>query len=516
MMANTKNITRKGLSAAKYTVIFRILAQGVSLFATVFLVRLLSEHDYGIYNLLYSVISLLAMVFSFGLANTLQRYMPEYYSRGEYRIAHNLYLISSLIRLFSNVVVLALVLLFWGHLAPVFKLTAYKNYFLLFTLIILLHTQRGLLETCLNSYFLQKYSQGLSVIFIIIKGLGYGVALLLKFDLWFVLIVDLLAYLVVFSALQIVYWKQIPKNGGDLARFVGQERKRVVRYALFYNFNDAGVGLLDVNIDNFFLAMYLDPVAVGAYAFCQRLTKTIGRVMPINYLQSVIRPLFFTAGENTDIKRISRNFQLLTKGISLFQLPVFCFLLFFGSEMINVLFDGKFIDYFPIFMGVYAFAVLNAFQLPVGLVAQLRERADIMLYSKIFAIYNLVADIVLIKFWGIWGAVLATGSATLGKNLFVWFFVRREANFLGMRPFFVRLSCYWLLLCLLAWICTLYFSTDISRLFAGIIVFIVGFCFQFRFIYLLEGEKRLLSKLASVSPKVKFIIKWSGVLRPST
>ena len=101
-----KKLTRKGLSATKYTLVFRIMAQAVGIAVTIFLVRVLSEHDYGVYNLLYSLIALIGVVFSFGIGNTLQRYIPEYYSKGEFRIANNLYRATSIIRLFSNVVIL--------------------------------------------------------------------------------------------------------------------------------------------------------------------------------------------------------------------------------------------------------------------------------------------------------------------------------------------------------------------------------------------------------------------------
>ncbi|MBT9439494.1 MAG: oligosaccharide flippase family protein, partial [Desulfobacterales bacterium] len=63
---NKDQIVKKSLSATKYTVVFRVLSQATSLVVTVLLVRALSEHDYGIYNLLYSVIGLLGMVASFG------------------------------------------------------------------------------------------------------------------------------------------------------------------------------------------------------------------------------------------------------------------------------------------------------------------------------------------------------------------------------------------------------------------------------------------------------------------
>ena len=238
--SNRLSLISKGLEATKFTVIYRLLAQGIGVFATIFLVRALTEYDYGIYNLLYSLIAFMGMFFSFGIANTLQRYIPEYYHKGEYEIAHRLYRVASLIRLISNVVVLGVILLLWEYLAPLLKIHQYKDFFLLFCLIILLHLQWGILETCLNSYFLQKYSQGISTVFTLVKGIGYAAALWLSWDLWYILIIDCISYFIVFTSLEIVYLKKIPKTGGQHHRFTISERKRVFRYALFYNFNDAG------------------------------------------------------------------------------------------------------------------------------------------------------------------------------------------------------------------------------------------------------------------------------------
>lgn len=512
MEKENKNITSKSLTAAKFTVFFRVLAQGISLAATVLLVRALSEHDYGVYNLLYSVIAMLGMVFSLGIANTLQRYMPEYYSKGEFRIAHNLYKTASLIRLFSNVAVLGLALIFWEQLAPYLKITAYKHYFMIFTLIILLHMQRGILETCLSSHFLHKYSQGLSVVFIIIKGIGYLAAFLFERDLWFVLAADLTAYLIIFILLNIVYYKKVPMDGGEFKKFTQEERKRVTRYSLFYNFNDAGVGLLDVNIDNFIIAMYLNPVAIGAYSFCNRITKMINSVMPVTYLVDVLRPAFFASGNVYDTKKLNRNFQLLIKLIWLFQFPVFCFLLIFAEEIINLLFGGKFLEYSNVLKGVYLFSILMSFYMPLGLIAQLKERADIILYSKIFGVYNLLADIILIQFFGIWGAVIATGTANFAKNIFIWLFFKKEASFRGTGPFLLRLILLWFGYSGLIYSLKMVITDELIFLAIGIALAIIVFYLQFRFIHLAEVEKQMLQKLAYENKKFKRFAKWSKII----
>jgi O-antigen/teichoic acid export membrane protein len=512
MEKESRDITRKSLTAVKFTVIFRVLAQGVSLAVTVLLVRVLSEHDYGVYNLLYSVVAMLGMVFSFGIANTIQRYMPEYYSKGEFRIAHNLYKTASLIRLFSNVAVLGLALIFWEQLAPYLKITEYKYYFMFFILVILLHMQRGILETCLSSHFLHKYSQGLSVVFIFIKGIGYSAAFLLKKDLWFVLSVDLIAYLVVFILLNIVYYNKVPLDGGAFKGFTQEERKRVVRYAMFYNFNDAGVGLLDVNIDNFIIAMYLNPIAIGAYSFCNRITKMINNVMPVNYLIDVIRPAFFSSINKDDTSKSNRNFQLLLKLIWLFQLPFFCLLCFFAEEMIFFLFDGKFIAYSKVLIAIYLFNIFGSFYLPLGLIAQIKERADVILYSKFFGIYNLIADIILIKFFGIWGAVFATGTATLAKNFFIWSFFKKEASFRGLEPFMLRIFVIWTGCFAFIYGLKMAITNTLVVLPIAIISVTITFFFQFRFIPLTETEKELLQRLAFESKKLKRILHWTKIL----
>ena len=123
---------KKIIDASKYTIKFRVLYQGTSLIAVTLLVRALSEHEYGIYNLLYSVIGFMGIVASLGISNTLQRYIPEYYSNGEYKIANNLYKIAAFIRLLSNLLILGFLLVLWDLIAPFIKIAAYKQYFMLF------------------------------------------------------------------------------------------------------------------------------------------------------------------------------------------------------------------------------------------------------------------------------------------------------------------------------------------------------------------------------------------------
>ena len=50
-MTSKSDIKQKGLSAAKYTVVFKGLSQFMLILVNVLIVRALSERSYGVYNL---------------------------------------------------------------------------------------------------------------------------------------------------------------------------------------------------------------------------------------------------------------------------------------------------------------------------------------------------------------------------------------------------------------------------------------------------------------------------------
>jgi O-antigen/teichoic acid export membrane protein len=507
---NQSNIKKKSLKAAKYTIIYKPFGQLAATLGTIFLVRSLSESDFGIYNIFYSMISLLGMVASFGIGNTLQRFIPEYYSRGEFKIAHQLYKISSLIRLVINVLVLGLALALWKFLGPLLKIEQYQNYFMLFTLVIILHLQKGLLQTCLNAFFLQKYTQGFMLVFLVLKAIGYGAAIFYDSNLILILLIDLVAYIVAFILLQRIYHKKVNRIEGSLTIFKKAEWQRLLKYSLFYNFNDVGTGILNTNFDNFVIVSYLNPIAVGAYGFCQRITKMVNRLLPVTYFMDILQPAFFSVAANADNKKVNNYFQFLFKIVFIFYIPVFIFFILCSKEVIMVLFNGKFIEYSNVLLLVLLFTMINEIYIPIGLIAQLRERADAIFYSKIFAIYNLIADIILIKYIGIWGAVLATGTALLGKNLFLWYFIRDLGPIKGLERFIIFSILWWgaitgSLFAMKPFILN-------SYILMGIMAFIIliAFIIQFKFNIFNDAEKRIISGF-SQNPKLKWIIKLAGI-----
>ena len=170
-------------------------------------------------------------------------------------------------RLGLNIVVLAIILLAWNAISPVFKLTAYKADFELFTFLVLVHFQLNVLQLTLASHMLHRFSVGAMSILSGAKLAYVALTVLHGMTLRNVIFADTLAYVLAYVCLKGAHLRYCGVPAGTPAfRPSASERRRLTRYAFYNNFNDAGTLVLSSQSDNF-MAWFLDPIAVGAYSF---------------------------------------------------------------------------------------------------------------------------------------------------------------------------------------------------------------------------------------------------------
>ena len=84
-----------------------------------------------------------------------------------------------------------------------------------------------------------------------------------------------------------------------------------MRYGLFNNFNDAGTLFLDSRIDNFFIAAFMNSVAVGIYSFYMRLNEMAINVLPGRLFDNIIQPMFFAVKPAEADERLPQYFTFL-------------------------------------------------------------------------------------------------------------------------------------------------------------------------------------------------------------
>jgi len=411
------------------TITYRILSQLTTVVGYVVLVRAMSKSDFGVYNLLYSFIPLVGTVASLGLEQTLRRFQPEYLRQDNLAAATWLVKRVARARLATNCVILVVLLLTWNLIAPRFDLGPYRIEFEILCILVILHFQSQILQLSMASHMLHRYSVGSIAMLSFGKLLWYsGLAAAGALSLRSALLADTIAYAFVYAFLRIAYQRHCAANTpAEVFRPSPAERKRLIKYAAYNNFNDAGTLFLDSRTDNFFIAAFMNTVSVGIYAFYMRLNEMANNILPVRLFENIIQPMFFAVDPKDADFRLPQYFTFLLNTNLLLQWPIVAFTVVYHSEIVRVVFGGKFIEYAWLLPIVLAFSTINCFATPVSLVAQYEEKAHVLLLSKIFAGYNVVAMLLLIPYLGLYGAAIASGSAQALKNFYVWWHVRQRA-----------------------------------------------------------------------------------------
>jgi O-antigen/teichoic acid export membrane protein len=236
---------------------------------------------------------------------------------------------------------------------------------------------------------------------------------------------------------------------------------------LFNNFNDAGTLVLSSKSDNLFIAAIIDPISVGIYAFYTRLSEMAQQLLPVRLFENVVQPLFFAVPSVHADEKVPRYFTLLLNTSLLMQWPILAYSIAYHVEIVRVVFGGKFVEQAWLLPVVLGFATLNVIAIPVTLVAQYEEKAGIILLSKAFAIYNVMALVVLLPVIGIVGAVISSGSAQAMKNGFIWWHVRNRARWSNARQALISSVTLWGLVVLA---CNLIREAWVASAFANLLI----------------------------------------------
>ncbi|MCC6170870.1 MAG: lipopolysaccharide biosynthesis protein [Gammaproteobacteria bacterium] len=431
-----------------HTAVFRFASQASTLASYVVLVRAMSEHDFGVFNLLYAIIPVVSTIASLGIEQTLRRFEPVYLRAGEPRLAHKLVRIASRLRFATNLVFLLAIFALWSWLGPVFRIGPYRAEFVLFSVILLLHFQTGVLAISLSSHMLHRYSIGMTVVLSVAKLLAYSALYSTgQLTLMTAIGADCVAYGLMYAGLGIAHRRHCRPLEVALdethAVLPEDDRRRIVRYGLFNNFNDSGTLFLSSHADNFFVAAFLSPAAVGAYAFYSRINEMAEQLLPTRQFSSVMLPMIFAVKPDEAPDKLPRYFTFLVNVSLCVHLPILAFFAVYHRELVEFVFAGKFAQHSALLPVITAFAVFGAVSESATIVAQYHERAGIILLSKVFAVANVIGLMVMVPLAGIQGAAISTGTSIALKNVFIWWHVRRSARWRNWRPALVSAALVW-------------------------------------------------------------------------
>jgi O-antigen/teichoic acid export membrane protein len=429
-----------------HTVGFRFLSQAATVLSFVLLVRGLSEQDMGIYSLLYSVIPVIGTLASLGLDQVLKRYQPEYLQAGNRAAAAWLLRTVVRLRFVLNLLLIGVLVLIWDSVAPLFHLEDHLSDFGLFSIVILLYFQTLLLQSGLAAYMLQTYSVGSVAALAIGKLLAYFVVTrYFDFTLQAAIVADTVAYTLAWLVLAGAWLGHCRPTQAERAyRPDPAERKRLTRYGLASNFNESSSLLLYVQTDNFFIAALMNPLAVGAYSFYARIQEMTSNLIPTRLFENVVSPVIYSTPRELAPQRLPRYFTFLINISMVVQWPLMAYSIVYHREIVQLVFDGKFIDHSALMPLVLAFAwTNNVLSTPVTMLALYAENATLILKSQLFGLYQVAAMFALVPVFGLFGAAIATGTMHLLRNLWVWKRVGPTANWMNFGAAWVQGLAIW-------------------------------------------------------------------------
>lgn len=409
---------------ATYLFLQKLITPLINFALTIYIIKKLTIADYGIYNLLYAIISYMALYSSMGLLNVFQRYVPEYNTRQEYAKVKSLFNSGFIIRLILSVIFILILISFGDLTSSFFKAENLNNYIELFALGIILFLEVQIVEVTLGSLLLNKsimlsymittiFRAGLIYIFLE-KNMGLtGLFLAETIYYGLLLLLQMFFYYINFSSKHSSSDKTLPF-------------KRLLRYSGFSYLDEMGWTILDVKTDFFVISTFLGPTMVGLYAFANQVIESVAKLMPDKMIRTLIRTVFFSKfSEHNDVQQLNRHFNLLIKIIAFISFPLFFSVLALGDKLINYFYDTKYLPALNLLWIFSWFLLIISFQFPLQLVVQAVERVEITFYSKIFSIYNLIAEILVIKTFGLPGVALITCSARLFQSLFIFYRIRK-------------------------------------------------------------------------------------------
>ena len=410
---------------AKYVLLQNISTPLINLLIAIYIIKKLSIAEYGIYSLLYALISYLALFSSMGLLNVLQRYIPEYSRKKHYSSIKKLFQYSLTIRLVLAVIFICLLLIFKNPINQLFKINNFDEYLKVFIIGIVLFLEIQVIEATLSSlllnksimisYILATFVRAAVTYFFLERNLGL-IGLLYAETIFYgtLLISQLISYHTRFSV-------KFPATPEKLPM------RRLFRYSGFSYFDEIGWTILDVKTDFFIISTFLGPTMVGLYGFANQFVESISKVMPFKILRPLIRSIFFFKfTENNKASQLNQHFNFLVKLIAFISFPVFMAVMVIGEKIIIFLFDPKYLPALPLLWIFTGFMLIISFQFPLQLVVQAVEKVEITFYSKIFSIYNLIGDILIIRIFGIIGVALVTCSARLFQFIFVLYYIKKH------------------------------------------------------------------------------------------
>ncbi len=416
---------QKGFLESIYNIVGTIGSAGLLFLIQLLIIKNLSVEDYGIYNILISIVTVGYFVCNLGIESVIERYIPEFIEKNNYYVIKRIIKNGIKITLVSSIIVSASLILLGNLISDIIKAGGIETYFIYIGIILILNIEIKVLESVLNAYIEQK-SRNLFKFFAYTTYLGliyyfFCLGLGLWGALYSMIIANLLLFMLFLLKVKILVFSK--KTVGEKEKIFG----KVSKYGWFMYLSGLGDIIFQLTTDVFIISYFLGSYFVGIYSFAYTFTRYMFYFLPPVVAFSIILPIIIRQ-YTKDKSILPAFFKLHNKLIAFFSIPLCLGGIILSEKIIILIFGSKYLPGIDVFNIYMIFFLIWSFGYPLYILIRVLEKPKIVFYSRIFIIYNLAADIILVPIFGIIGAAVATGTSIVFVILYQFIFIKKHVK----------------------------------------------------------------------------------------
>lgn len=421
------------ISNISWLIVGTLLSNIISIFVSIFIIRKLPVEDFGIYSLFLGSLAFFSLFSVTGILVALRRFIPELIKKKYFQYLKNLIVKAYSFGGLLSFICIVIVFFFKNEIGDLLKINKFDVYYTIFAINIFLYLQNSLSSIILISMYQQKILQIAGLLSMIVRGALYAI-FLSQINIELIFIIE--AVSVAVKAVLEIYFAIRAAQGyskGENIPIPDAERtanrKRFKRYALLSTTNEMGTSVLSEVSDYYFISAYLGPHALGLYAYPNKILKLIFHWVPISSINNVVRPFFIGKyySENENLDYLSRVFNFFLKVVTLIYGAICAVVIGYQSLINIVLFKAKYSETETLLIVILSFFLLRSMEHPVNTVMEITEKIQYNVYSKMFAVFNVLTTLFVLNYtnWSLIGVAVSTGISGFLKNYYIYFYMKR-------------------------------------------------------------------------------------------
>jgi len=168
--------------------------------------------------------------------------------------------------------------------------------------------------------------------------------------------------------------------------------------------------------DTLMLGSFMSSANVGVYNVSTDLARFIS--FPLNALLFIYMPVIAGLYAKRNFNEIKINFSIITKWLCSATLPLFILMFLFSESIIEILYGSNYVSGATALRILSLGVIINNFVGPCGVTIVAMGRPRFIMFATLFtAMLNIILNVVLIPFYGIIGAAIASGISIISINL---------------------------------------------------------------------------------------------------